>query len=253
MYDPLFMALAQAESQPSKALRATESGANAMGSILGGYVGGRQLQSQLEQPAALAQIYGATPQGQAVQQQLGPYASQIMTRGMYGMPASNALDWMGKQSQLTQQGNIAQANTLERATASANHEITLNSIFGGTDLTKRIQIHENAIQSLNNNNQKIVSSFPQGLWGGVQSWMNNPSNGLPTLLQNPQYTASLSKLTQNNSDIKSHKDALTSLYQGMGQLNSQATQAYNSGALNNDEGTSGGNGDNTDTSGVSTF
>jgi hypothetical protein len=47
--DALFLALANAKSQPSHALRAVESAGQAGSDILGGYMGGKEIQQKLEQ------------------------------------------------------------------------------------------------------------------------------------------------------------------------------------------------------------
>lgn len=215
----LFEALAQAEARPSKAYRAAISGADALKDTLGGYLQGRQINMQMQQPEALARLLNATPQGHEIVQTMGPAGA---TAAMYRSNPKDVLDYAGKQAQLAQQGDLGYANIAERNTASqraadqaAARTKSQASIFGGKNLSSNIALHENEIQRLNGENTTLSTKLPSGITGMVKQWLT-AGGVMPPALQDPQVAGIASQMKNNQAQINFHQQVLQPMYKSQG-------------------------------------
>jgi hypothetical protein len=217
--DRLFEMLAQAKGQPSKALRATQAAGQAGSDILGGYLTGRQLKMQLNQPEAMARLLNATPQGHDIVQTMGPEGA---TAAMYGSTPKDVLDYAGKAAELKQRGDLGMAGINERNTASQRaYDAALGrtksneTLFGRKDLSSNIALHENEIQRLTGEQSKLSSQVPGGIAGTVQSLISRGGDIGP-YLQDPKFGSIYAQMKANDSQIKFHKSVLEPMYKAQG-------------------------------------
>ena len=221
MNDRHFEMLAQARALPSRPYRALVAGTNAVGDTAEGYFRGLQMKHQMQQPEALARMINSTPQGHAIEQTMGPDA---LTAAMYGSNPKEALDYLGKSTQLAQQGALGYAGINERNTASQRAADTANArtqsqekIFGGKNLSSNIALHENEIQRLNNENSTLSTKLPSGVSGILKQWLTT-GGMVPQALQDPQFAGVANQMKSNQNQINFHQQALQPMYKAQGMI-----------------------------------
>jgi len=253
--DRLFEMLAQAKSQPSKALQATEAGGNALENILGGYLRGYGIKRQMQQPEAIARMINSTPQGHDMEQQIGP---EGMTAAMYGATPKEGLDYLGKSTELAQRGALGYAGINERNTASQRAADVANArtqsqekIFGGKNLSSNIALHENEIQRLTGEQSRLASQVPGGVGGTIQALIGRGGD-IGQYLQDPKVGAIAAQMKQNQSQIDMHKQMLSPMYRAQGMIPPGMLDNSDLGGINPPPAV-GGDGSITSTSGVSIF
>ena len=217
--DDLFMALAQAKAQPSRAFRALDTGVGAANDIAGGYLRGRQIRSQLAQPEAIARLINATPQGHDIEQQIGPDA---LREAFYGSNPKEALDYLGKSTELAQRGALGYAGINERESASrraadvANQRTkSMETIFGGKNLSQNIALHENEIQRLTGEQSRLAAQVPGGLGGTIQALIGRGGD-IGQYLQDPKVAAIAAQMKHNQDQIQFHQAAVMPMYKAQG-------------------------------------
>jgi hypothetical protein len=242
-FDPLFMALAQAKSQPSHAFRDTMAALDIPSEALSGYMQGRQARMQIQQPEALARLMNATPQGHDIEQQIGPEA---MTAAMYGSNPKEALDYLGKSTELAQRGQLGYAGINERNTASQRaydaaqaRTAAAQKMFGGKNLSSNIALHENEIQRLTGEQSRLASQVPGGVGGTIQALIGRGGD-IGQYLQDPKVGAIAAQMKSNQQQIDFHKQVLQPMYRSQGIIPAGILDNSDMGAINPPENPTGG-------------
>lgn len=201
MYDPLFMALAQAKAQPSKAYRTAMSALAIPGQAAEGLSEGYKIKRMIQQPEAMARIFAATPMGEQIMKNSGPDA---LIQAMYGMEPKDTFADIGNQARLEAQQRLGMAGIRQRDTASqrasdaANRRTgAMEDIFSGGNLTKNIGEFDNQIAQLDKANNDLAAKLPPGVSGVIRNFITN-GGVAPDVLKDPQLAAITAQMKSNN-------------------------------------------------------